>query len=216
MPDTTILVTATGTEVGKTWTIARVAEKLRAAGVEVHARKPVQSFAPGDEATDADILATATGEAVNEVCPAQFHLPIPMAPPMAAAKLGRAPFGIAELVAAMNPPASGILFVEGVGGPRSPLASDGDTIDLARAVEPDGVVIVASPGLGVINDVLLCVGALERRDAVIFLNRFDENLEMHVLNLKWLQETENLTVVTSIDELVASLPVKTPSMGSAS
>jgi dethiobiotin synthetase len=136
---------------------------------------------------------------------------------MAAAKLGRAPFGIADLVRALSVPGSGILFVEGVGGPRSPLAADGDTIDLARALRPDGIVIVADPDLGVINDVLLCVGALERRDAVIFLNRFDENRELHVLNLRWLQEIEKLTVTTTIDGLVAALPVRArTSLGSAS
>jgi dethiobiotin synthetase len=216
MPDTTILVTATGTEIGKTWTTARVAEKLRASGTEVYARKPVQSFAPGDETTDAEVLATATGEEIYEVCDQQFHLPIPMAPPMAAAKLGRAPFTILELVAAMNPPDSGVLFVEGVGGPLSPLACDGATTDLERAIQPDGVLLVADPELGVINEVLLCIGALGRRDPVIFLNRFDESLEMHVLNLKWLQEVEELTVVTTIDDLVAALPIKTPSVGSAS
>lgn len=209
MPDATILVTATGTEVGKTWTIARVVERLRGSGVEAGARKPVQSFDPADGLTDAHVLARASGAEVHEVCPPQFHLPAPMAPPMAAAALGRPAFRIAELIAGMSPPLSGVLFVEGVGGPRSPLAADGDTITLARAIEPDAVILVALPELGVINDVVLCIGALGRRDTVIFLNRFDETQEIHVRNLRWLQDIEGLTVATTIDGLIGALPVRT-------
>ncbi len=56
-----------------------------------------------------------------------------MAPPMAADMLGLPPFTVAELAREMAQdgvgPAS--VFVEGAGGPRSPIASDGDNVDLA-------------------------------------------------------------------------------------
>ena len=86
---TTILVTGTATEVGKTWFGSRVAAALRSGGRIVAARKPAQSFEPGTGPTDAEVLAAATGEPATTVCPAHRWYEVPMAPPMAASVLGR-------------------------------------------------------------------------------------------------------------------------------
>jgi dethiobiotin synthetase len=56
-----VVVTGTGTGVGKTWFSAVTLGLLRDRGVSVAARKPVQSFEPGDGPTDAEVLAAATG-----------------------------------------------------------------------------------------------------------------------------------------------------------
>ncbi|MDQ4145716.1 MAG: hypothetical protein M3198_18625, partial [Actinomycetota bacterium] len=69
MPDALVVFTGTGTEVGKTWLAAKVAEQVRSAGADVCARKPVMSFDPADETTDAQILAAATREDERVVCP---------------------------------------------------------------------------------------------------------------------------------------------------
>src|SRR5688500_1494166 len=93
-PDRVIVVTGTGTEVGKTWVTCRLAPHLDAV-----VRKPAQSFAPGDEGkTDADLLAEATGDDPYKVCLAERWYPVAMAPPMAAEVLGRKPPTIATLV----------------------------------------------------------------------------------------------------------------------
>src|SRR5207248_699099 len=71
-PGTLVLVVGTGTEIGKTWLSARLLERWRAGGLSVAARKPAQSFDPGDpeaQRTDAQILAAASGEAPFTVCP---------------------------------------------------------------------------------------------------------------------------------------------------
>ena len=54
-PRTLVFVAGTGTDIGKTWWTAATARELRAAGVAVAARKPVQSGEPGAP-TDADVL----------------------------------------------------------------------------------------------------------------------------------------------------------------
>ena len=59
-----------------------------------------------------------------------------------------------------------------MGGPYSPLAFDGDTVDLARVLEPDLVVLVADVGLGVINAVRLTVPALAGWYVVVACNRY--------------------------------------------
>jgi dethiobiotin synthetase len=204
-PDRLVLVTGTGTEVGKTWVTAHAAAGLRADGVRVAARKPAQSFEPGEGPTDAEVLAAATGEGVEDVCPRHRWYEVAMAPPMAAARLGRTPVKLAELAAELSFPAGvQVGFVEGAGGVRSPLADDGDVVALAAALDPDTVVLVADAGLGTINAVLLSLAAL-RRPAIVVLNRFDARDGLHGDNLSWLREREGVDVVVGPDELVARL-----------
>ncbi len=57
-----VVVTGTGTGVGKTWFAAVTLGLLRSRGTAVAARKPVQSFDPDERPRDADVLAAATGE----------------------------------------------------------------------------------------------------------------------------------------------------------
>ena len=205
-----VVVTGTGTEVGKTWFGAATIEALRGAGRTVVARKPVQSFAADDRApTDAHVLGDASGEDPERVCPAHRWLPMAVAPPMAAAALGLPRFTIADLAAEVraHPPGrdDGIVVVEGAGGARSPIADDGDTVALAHALAADRVVIVADAGLGTINAVRLTVAALSSWTPVIALNRYDENDDLHRANRVWLEERDGCCVVTSPDGLAAEL-----------
>ena len=207
-----VVVTGTGTDIGKTWFTAATIDALRAEGHDVAARKPVQSFAPDDPApTDADVLARATGERVAVVCPPHRWLPMAVAPPMAAAALERPAFTIAELVAEVRglaPEPGVIVFVEGAGGARSPIADDGDTIALAHALAADRVVIVADAGLGTINAVRLTAGALSSWTPVIALNRYDDANALHRANHAWLSERDGFTIVTSPVELAANLTLR--------
>lgn len=205
-PDRLVVVTGTGTEVGKTWWTAAIARALRARGLRVAARKPVQSFAPTDPiaALDAAVLGDATGEAPEVVCPTHRWLAEPLAPPMAAARLGLDPFTIADLVGEIAWPA-GVArgFVEGAGGLRSPLADDGDTRTLIQALRPDAVLVVADPALGVVHGVRLVVGALGNHDVTVALNRFDPDDPQHAASRDWLVERDGLTVVTDPGDLAA-------------
>jgi dethiobiotin synthetase len=202
-PPRLVVVTGTGTEVGKTWVAAALAIALRADGTTVAARKPAQSFAPGVGPTDAAILATATAVAVDEVCPRHRWYEVPMAPPMAAEVLGRPPFTIADLTGEIAWPDVDVGLVESAGGPRSPLASDGDTVDLAAALAPDVLVLVADAGLGTINAVLLSSAVLAPIAPVwTMLNRYDPDDELHRRNRGWLARA-GLQVVTTIPELAS-------------
>jgi dethiobiotin synthetase len=196
-PDRLVLVAGTATEVGKTWVTAAVATGLRRAAVGVAARKPVQSYEPGAGPTDAEVLAAATGEPTEHVCPSHRSLPVPMAPPMAAAVLGVEQFTVAELVTELRWPAgTAVGFVESVGGVRSPIADDGDTVELARAVDPDLVILVADAGLGTINAVLTSAPPLAAWPTAVLLNRFDAGNDLHRRNRAWLVERHGLDIHT--------------------
>ncbi len=197
-PARLVAVVGTGTEIGKTWATARIAEHLRATGRTVAARKPIQSFAPDDIGrTDAEVLAAATGEEPAAVCPSHRWLAEPMAPPMAADALGTTCPTLDELVAELRWPATAtdVGFVETVGGVRSPLAADGDSRDLVRAVGPDRVLLVADAGLGTIDAVRLATDALAPLDVVVLLNRFDPDHDLHRRNAAWLTDVDHRTVV---------------------
>ena len=196
-----VLVAGTGTEVGKTWVAAAALRILRGRGFTVAARKPVLSHDPSDDTTDADLLAEATGEPVDQVCPAHRRYPVAMAPPIAATVLGRPRFTIADLVAETRTTPDGVVLLESAGGVRSPLADDGDTVTLAGALDPALVVLVADAGLGTINAVRLSVGALAGHRVAVFLNRFDERDDVHVGNRDWLRTREGLEVVTDLEAL---------------
>ncbi|MGZ4786045.1 MAG: ATP-dependent dethiobiotin synthetase BioD [Acidimicrobiales bacterium] len=210
VPERLVVVVGTGTEIGKTWVACRLLESLRAAGVRVAARKPVQSYEPGDATTDAGELAAATGEERTAVCPRHRWYEVAMAPPMAADALGRPPFDLTELIAEITwPDDVQVGVVEAAGGLRAPRASDdADGVALVAALMPDVVVLVADAGLGTINSIRLAVAALDAvvgtRDAlelIVVLNRFDASDELHRRNLAWLEEHDGLRLATSIDEL---------------
>lgn len=202
-PRVLVLVSGTGTEVGKTWWATVVARTLRSQGRSVAARKPTQSFDPDDATTDAAVLGAATGEDAATVCAPHNWYEMPMAPPMAAAALGRPGFSIADLVAELAWPADiDVGFVESAGGPRSPLADDGDTITLATALAPDLVVLVADAGLGTINAVRLAREAFGTlAPVVVALNRYDDTLLLHRANRDWLEARSGFSVVTDPDTL---------------
>ncbi len=203
-PEMLALVAGTATEVGKTWWTAAVARDLHSTGVVVAVRKPVQSSAPG-ERLDADVLAAATAVAPNTVCPAHRTYDIPWAPPMAAAELGLPPFTLEDLAAELVWPAGvAVGLVEGVGGPRSPIAADGDNVDFARVIQPDLVVLVADAGLGTINAVRLSAEAFDGFPVIVALNRYGDD-PLHARNRDFLVEQAGLDVVTAPTQLAARL-----------
>lgn len=202
-PDRVVLMAGTATEVGKTWVTASLLEEARNAGHAVAVRKPVQSFDPSEDVTDAGVLATASGESVDDVCPEERSYPLPMAPPIAAATLGRTIPPTGTLVDQIEWPAHIALgLVEAVGGVRSPLSADGDTTDLADSLRPDLVILVAAAGLGTINVVRLCSEALDGHRVVVYLNRFDTSDPVAQNNREWLHERDGYAVETEMGGLL--------------
>lgn len=218
-PATVVVVVGTGTDIGKTWVAARLLDAARAEGMSVTARKPAQSFDPGDverETTDAQVLGHASGEPAEVVCAPHRWYEVAMAPPMAAEVLGRPAPTTAELAAELRWPDERVDLglVETAGGVRSPLSADGDALDLVNFVQPDCILVVADAGLGTINAVLLTVEALEsarradprarRPRVIVHLNRFTGS-DLHQRNLAWLRSHLAGAVTCSIDDAAGAI-----------
>ena len=199
-PRRLVLVAGTGTEVGKTWVGAALLGHWRSLGLRVAARKTAQSYDEGSGPTDAEVLAAASGEQPVWVCPEHRWYPVAMAPPMAAEVLGRPSFSVADLAAELAwEEGTDVGLLEGAGGVRSPQADDGDLCDVAAAVGPDAVVVVADAGLGTIAAVRHAVNALADEAGGpaaidVVLNRFDPESELHRRNLDWLRRRDGLRV----------------------
>ncbi len=212
-PDRLIAIAGTGTDVGKTWVARALVAGLRGAAVTVAVRKPAQSFEPGAAAagvTDAHLLGAASGEEPRRVTPPHRWYPAPLAPPMAADVLGLPVFAVADLVGELEQSwGSGarIGIIETAGGLRSPIADDGDCLDLILAARVECVVLVADAGLGVIHDVRVCAAALAdaHLPVIVMLNRFAPAAPYatHARNAAWLARREGLDVVTDIETLTA-------------
>ncbi|MGH8501449.1 MAG: dethiobiotin synthase [Gammaproteobacteria bacterium] len=162
-----MFVTGTDTGVGKTYVGAAVIRGLRARGVRVLARKPVESGCDvhGGQLMPADaaILHTAAGRIGNlmDVCPFRFRHALS---PARAAHLESRHLIIAELEQACVKGVSDDSFawIEGAGGFYSPLAADGLNADLAARLRLP-VLLVAADRLGCLNHVLLTTEAIRAR-----------------------------------------------------
>ncbi len=206
---TLVVVTGTGTEVGKTFVAAATIAQLRKQSITVAARKPAQSFDPDDQHPhDSAVLSAASGETDTEVCPANRRYPIAMAPPMAADALRLPPILLQDLMNEIAATSADVMMLEGAGGLRSPLAHDGDGLDLMTQLPTALAVVVADAGLGTINAVTLTVDAIRlhcRVPIAVILNRYNPADSLHVANRVYLQHHSPARILTTIAELAIEI-----------
>jgi dethiobiotin synthetase len=145
-----ILVSGTGTGVGKTVVAAGLLALLRRRGVRVAAYKPVASGVPPHD--DAELLSAAAGgeDPLDRVNPIRFREPL--APAVAAEREGR-PVDPAAVRRGLAAQAAGGRFVvvEGAGGLLVPFTWTWNLADLARE-EDLGVLLVGRAALGALHD----------------------------------------------------------------
>lgn len=145
-----MVITGTGTEVGKTVVTAAVAATALAAGRSVAVLKAAQTGVRPDEAGDAEEVARLTG-AVTTAELARY--PDPLAPATAARRAGRAPVHPHEVAerAAKLATEHDLVLVEGAGGLLVRFDAAGGTLADAAALLAAPVLVVASAGLGTLN-----------------------------------------------------------------
>jgi len=162
-------ITATGTDIGKTFVARGLIGALRTRGRHVAALKPVVSgFDPAEAAgSDSGLLLAALGQPVTpdtiaKISPWRFAAPL--APDMAAAREGRT-LDMRELIRfcqAAIAAEPGVLLIEGAGGLMSPVSVEHIVLDWIVALGLP-VVLVAGSYLGTISHTLTALDVLSRR-----------------------------------------------------
>jgi dethiobiotin synthetase len=168
-----IFITATGTDIGKTFVAAGLIRHWRAAGRNVDALKPVTTgfHIAEAEGSDAGLLLKALDRSVTpmeieRISPWRFAAPL--SPDVAARREGRwVPFD--DLVAFCRDAiaaSSDTLLIEGIGGIMVPLDDSHTVLDWMMALDVP-LVVVTGTYLGTLSHTLTCLDVLERRKLAI-------------------------------------------------
>jgi len=162
-------VTATGTELGKTFSSAALLHGARAAGRSVAALKPVASGLDDDNLIDSDPAVLLAAQeipcawaSVERICP--WHFQAPLSPDMAAVREGRTvPFEdlLRFCRATLDGPAD-FALIEGVGGIMAPIDDRHTVLDWVAALEVPAL-MVAGTYLGTISHTLTALATLAAR-----------------------------------------------------
>jgi dethiobiotin synthetase len=194
---TALFVTATGTDIGKTFVIAGLVRHIRAAGRAVAAIKPVVSgFDPDDwQGSDPAVLLAALGrpltlDEVEGVSPWRFRAPL--SPHMAAQREGRA-IAFQEVVAFCRRAMAarrGVLLVEGIGGVMVPLDDRHSVLDLMSMLRIP-IILVAGSYVGTLSHTLTALEVVARRN----------------LDIAALVVSESNSSAASLEDTVATLQV---------
>lgn len=154
-----VIVTGTGTDIGKTVTTAALAICCEAVGVEALPLKPVQT-GEGDGRGDIASITRLTGIEGHEM----VRFPDPLSPDLAARSSGKPAAQLEEVAAwvrRFDQPRR-LVLVEGAGGVLVRMGEGWDITDLARALHAPAVV-VTTMGLGSLNATALTCEALASR-----------------------------------------------------
>ena len=167
---TAIFITATGTDVGKTFVAASLIGHFRQMGRTVQTIKPVVSgFDPAHAATsDPALLLRALGvpvtaEAIELISPWRFRAPL--SPDLAAQREGRR-IDVDEVIAFCQnaiEQRQDMLLIEGVGGIMVPLDGERTILDVMMALRLP-LILVTGSYLGTISHTLTALDSLYRRD----------------------------------------------------
>jgi dethiobiotin synthetase len=165
-----IFITATGTDVGKTYVAASLIRLMRQLGHTVDAIKPIVSgFDPAEAASsDPGVLLAALGvpvtpEEIERISPWRFRDPV--SPDLAASREGRR-IDVDQVTAFCQSAVAqtrDVLLIEGVGGIMVPLDGEHTILDVMMALRLP-LILVAGSYLGTISHTLTALDALYRRD----------------------------------------------------
>lgn len=209
MKNKSVFITATGTDVGKTYVSALLVKKMRELGVNCGYYKPALSGAikqndgsllPGD----CDFVLKTAGVDVDPVTCVSYCFEEAVSPHLAAARQGikisidKIKLDYEQLLGEYE-----FLVVEGAGGITCPFDMSEVPLllpDVIKALDLN-VIIVADGGLGTINSVLLTVEYAKSRGLNILgiiLNNYDKDNFMHVDNKIQIERLTGIKVITTV------------------
>ena len=180
-----IFVTATNTDIGKTYTTIKLLKEYASRGLKVGAIKLIETGVINEVYPDGDLLLSTLKELnpafceldVKDVVPISYELP---AAPYIASRGKALDFDILNAAIEKQEKICDILVIEGAGGLFVPVDSNFMMIDLIQFFNATGL-LVTHCSLGCINDTLLSLQALQSRniDAAMAFNCRERDSSFH-------------------------------------
>ncbi len=169
---TTIFVTSSGTDIGKTFVTVKLITELKAAGRRAFALKPVASGFDGSSSDGSDTVALlraqgldVTSANLDAVSPWRFRAAL--SPDMAAAREQRSiPFDTLVAWCRAASQRSDVTLIEGIGGVMVPLDERHTVLDWIAALRAPTLLVVGSY-LGTLSHTLTAVAALRQRSVTV-------------------------------------------------
>ena len=206
-----IFITATGTDIGKTYVSALIVKKMREAGYNCGYFKPVLS---GVIETDGKLIESDCNYVVDTAkipttaddCVAYWWKEA-VSPHLASLRAGEV-IKTEKIKKAFEEKQNqyDYLLVEGAGGITCPLRlQNGEKYLLKDLIKDLGlsIIIVADGGLGTINSVLLTVEYARQNNINIegiILNNFNPTSFMHQDNLKQVEYLTGIKVIATVEK----------------
>lgn len=200
-----IFITATGTDIGKTFISALIVKKMRELGVNCGYYKPVLSGLGENNLNDAHYVLNCANLNIDFATVISYGFKPSVSPHLAAIKEGKK-ISIDKIHNDYKRLSESFeyLVVEGAGGITCPLILDDNTpfllSDLIKFLDLD-ILLVADAGLGTINYTLLTVEYARLKGLNIkgiILNNFDETNYMHQDNLIQVERLTRVNVVAKV------------------
>ena len=206
-----IFITATGTDVGKTYVSALIVKKMRESGFNCGYFKPVLSGVTESNGrlieSDCNyVIDTANIPTTADDCVAYWWKEA-VSPHLAAERIGNN-IDIQKITKKFEEKNDeyNYLLIEGAGGITCPLKlNNGEKYllkDLIKELNTN-IIIVADGGLGTINSTLLTAEYAKNHNIKIegiILNHFDPDNFMHQDNLKQVEYLTGIKVIATVKE----------------
>ena len=211
-----VFITATGTDIGKTYVSALIVKKMRESGFNCGYFKPVLS---GVIEKNGKLVESDCNYVINTAkIPAEPNDSVvywwkePVSPHLAAERFGER-IDIEKIKTAFEKMQEkyDYLLIEGAGGITCPLRlQNGEKYLLKDLIRELGVniIIVADGGLGTINSTLLTVEYARQHNIKvegIILNNFKPDSFMHQDNLKQVEYLTGVKVISTVQENQADI-----------
>ncbi|MBO6271980.1 dethiobiotin synthase [bacterium] len=201
-----LFITATGTDIGKTYISGLIVKKMRESGFDCGYYKPVLSGAnvqngiivPGDCKHVVDI----SGLEIEPVKCLSYCFEEAVSPHLASKRAG-VNIDIDKIKSDYTNLSKEYeyMLIEGAGGITCPIIDDKYLMWNLIKDLGTSVLVVADGGLGTINSVLITVEYIKNRNIKIqglVLNNYDESSFMHRDNLEMVEKMTGLKVVATV------------------
>ena len=204
-----IFVTATNTDIGKTYTTVKLLKHYASKGIKVGAVKLVETGVVDGVYPDGDLLLKTLKElnpafsdfSVEDIVPISYELP---AAPFIASEGKALDFQLLTTAIEKIEEHCEVLIIEGAGGLLVPVDGNFMIIDLIAFFNAVGL-LVTHCSLGCINDSMLSLGALQSRniDAMMVFNCRENSDDFEIISKPYFlsKDMEVLKVDEDIDTI---------------